>query len=183
MNSVNDYKTKSFQEALKKSFNTDNPMAIPKISKIVINVGVGEAVENQELIDLIKQELMKITGQIPQISKSKKSISAFKLKAGVPIGCKVTLRKNKMLDFLFKLIHAILPRIRDFRGISPKSFDKKGNLNIGIPEYLLFPEIKFDEVKKNFGLGINIYTTTNDSRQAQKLLENYGLIFQKGEKE
>lgn len=180
MNSPDFYTTKEFKQALEKSFNCHS-LAIPRVTKIIVNIGVGKATEDKQLVELAKHELSKITGQISQETVAKKAISAFKLRKGMPIGCKVTLRGKNMNNFLFKLINTVLPRIRDFRGIKIKNFDQHGNLNIGIREYLIFPEINFDEMKKNFGIGINIFTTAKNTEQAKLLFENYGLIFEKGE--
>ncbi len=180
MNSPDFYTTKEFQKSLEKSFDC-NILAMPRIVKVVINIGVGKATEDKDLVTLAKNELYKISGQLPQYTISKKAISAFKLRKGIPIGCKVTLRGKNMNNFIFKLINTVLPRIRDFRGVNIKNFDQHGNLNIGIREYMVFPEINYDEVKKNFGVGVNIFTTAENSEKAKLLLENYGLIFEKGE--
>jgi large subunit ribosomal protein L5 len=181
MNAVSNYKSKEFQTKLMGVFKTTNPMHLPRISKVVVNVGAGQALADKEFIKVVDKGLARITGQTPVNTKAKNSIAGFKLKAGLVIGSKVTLRGDKMHDFLFKLINAVLPRIRDFKGVSDKLFDGQANMNIGLREYALFPEIKFDEITKPFGLGVNIHTTAKSKEEARQLLEAYGLIFIKDE--
>ena len=154
-------------------------MEVPKVEKIVINIGVGDASSNPKTIDKVVAELSKITGQKPVVTKAKKSIAGFKLRAGMPIGVKVTLRGQKMYDFLDKFISISLPRIRDFQGLSPKSFDQQGNYTIGIKEQIIFPEINYEEVDKVRGMEISIITTTSDNIIALLLLKKMGFPFKK----
>lgn len=170
-----------YQEAvvpkLKEKFNYSNPMQIPKIDKIVINMGLGEAIHNIKIIDSAVDELKQISGQQPVITRAKKSIAAFKLREGMPIGCMVTLRKNRMYDFLNKLINIALPRVRDFRGISGKAFDGAGNYSLGIKEQLIFPEIDYDKIDKIKGLNISIVTTAKTNEEGKELLKLLGMPF------
>ena len=165
--------------ALKEKFNYQNVHQIPKLEKVVINMGVGEAVQNAKILDGAVEELTKIAGQKPVVTRAKKSIATFKLRAGMPIGCMVTLRGEKMYDFLQKLINVTLPRIRDFRGVSAKSFDGRGNYSLGIKEQLLFPEIKYDDVSVVKGMNISIITTANTDDEARELLALLGMPFRK----
>ena len=165
--------------ALKEKFNYQNVHQIPKLEKVVINMGVGEAVQNAKILDGAVEELTKIAGQKPVVTRAKKSIATFKLRAGMPIGCMVTLRGEKMYDFLQKLINVTLPRIRDFRGVSNKSFDGRGNYSLGIKEQLLFPEIKYDDVSVVKGMNISIITTANTDDEARELLAQLGMPFKK----
>ena len=165
--------------ALKEKFNYQNVHQIPKLEKVVINMGVGEAVQNAKILDGAVEELTKIAGQKPVVTRAKKSIATFKLRAGMPIGCMVTLRGEKMYDFLQKLINVTLPRIRDFRGVSSKSFDGRGNYSLGIKEQLLFPEIKYDDVSVVKGMNISIITTANTDDEARELLAQLGMPFKK----
>jgi large subunit ribosomal protein L5 len=170
-----------YQEAvvpkLKEKFNYSNPMQIPKIDKIVINMGLGEAIHNIKIIDSAVDELKQISGQQPVVTRAKKSIAAFKLREGMPIGCMVTLRKNRMYDFLNKLINIALPRVRDFRGISGKAFDGAGNYSLGIKEQLIFPEIDYDKIDKIKGLNISIVTTAKTNEEGKELLKLLGMPF------
>ena len=154
-------------------------MQVPKITKIVINVGVGDAVVNPKCIEDVKEELGLITGQVPLITKAKKSIAAFKLREGMPIGVKVTLRNKKMYDFLEKLINIALPRVRDFRGVLNTSFDNQGNYNLGVKEQIIFPEIDYDKIKKIRGMDIAIITTAITKKESRLLLSKLGMPFQK----
>ncbi|MFA6431195.1 MAG: 50S ribosomal protein L5 [Candidatus Margulisiibacteriota bacterium] len=154
-----------------------NPMQVPHLVKIVINRGVGEAKENPKVMDIAAAELMEITGQKPLIVNSKKAISAFKLRANIPIGVKVTLRGTKMFDFLNKFVNLSLPKIRDFKGVSPKSFDGRGNYSLGIKEQLIFPEIDYDRVDKPRGMDITFVTTAKTNDEAKELLEAFGIPF------
>ena len=163
--------------ALKEKFNYQNVHQIPKLEKVVINMGVGEAVQNAKILDGAVEELTKIAGQKPVVTRAKKSIATYKLRAGMPIGCMVTLRGEKMYDFLQKLINVTLPRIRDFRGVSTKSFDGRGNYSLGIKEQLLFPEIKYDDVSVVKGMNISIITTANTDDEARELLAQLGMPF------
>ena len=155
------------------------PMLAPKIEKIVVNIGVGDAVANSKMLEAAMSDLEKITGQKPIETKAKKSIASFKVREGHKIGCKVTLRGEKMYEFLDKLISISLPRVRDFRGVSPKSFDGRGNYTLGIKEQLIFPEINFDEVVKVRGMDIVIVTTAKTNEEAFDLLKELGVPFRK----
>lgn len=162
---------------LMKRFGFKNPMQVPKLEKIVINMGLGEAVANPKIIDAAVAELGAITGQKPVVTRAKKSIANFKLRAGLPIGVKVTLRREKMWEFLDRLVALSLPRVRDFRGTSPKAFDGCGNYTLGLREQVVFPEINFDKVDKPRGMNITVCTTAGDDAQAKALLEFLGMPF------
>ena len=163
--------------ALMKEFGYKNVMQAPKLEKIVINIGLGEAKDNVKLLESAVEELRTITGQQPVIAKAKKSVSNFKLREGQPIGVKVTLRGRLMNDFFDKLVNISLPRVRDFRGVSPKSFDGRGNYALGIKEQLIFPEIEYDNVYKIRGMDIVIVTTANSDDEARSLLKAFGMPF------
>ncbi len=163
--------------AIAKEFDIKNTMAIPKIEKIVVNMGLGEAISNSKLLDTATEELRTITGQKPVITKAKKSIAAFKLRQGLNIGAMVTLRGDRMYEFLDRLISIALPRVRDFRGISGKAFDGRGNYTLGIREQLIFPEIDFNKVDKTRGMNISIVTTAKTDEQARALLKSLGMPF------
>lgn len=163
--------------ALAKEFGIKNPMAIPRIEKIVVNMGLGEASANSKILDVATEELKAITGQKPVITKAKKSIAAFKLREGMSIGTMVTLRGARMYEFLDRLISVALPRVRDFRGISPKAFDGRGNYTLGIREQLIFPEIDFNKVDKTRGMNISIVTTAKNDEEARALLKALGMPF------
>jgi large subunit ribosomal protein L5 len=163
--------------ALAKEFDIKNPMAIPKVEKIVVNMGVGEAIANGKILDIATEEMRVITGQKPVITKAKKSIAAFKLRQGMNIGTMVTLRGERMYEFLDRLISVALPRVRDFRGISGKAFDGRGNYTLGIREQLIFPEIDFNKVDKTRGMNISIVTTAGNDDQARSLLKALGMPF------
>ena len=165
--------------ALMKKFGYKSVMQIPKLDKIVINVGAGEAKENAKAIDAISGDLAKITGQNPVVCKAKKSVANFKLREGMPIGVKVTLRGERMYEFLDRLFNVALPRVRDFRGINPNSFDGRGNYNMGIREQLIFPEIDYDKVDKVRGMDICFVTTANTDEEARELLSQMGAPFTK----
>lgn len=165
--------------AMMEKFNYKNPMEIPRLEKIVINMGVGEAKENPKALDAAVNDLSLIAGQKPVITKAKKSVAAFKIRAGMPIGAKVTLRGNRMYEFLDKLINIALPRVRDFRGVSPKSFDGRGNFAIGVREQLIFPEIDYDKIDKIRGMDIIITTTAKTDEEARELLSLLGMPFRK----
>jgi len=165
--------------SLMSKHNYSTKMLVPKIEKIVVNMGVGDALANSKMLEAAVSDLEKITGQKAVETTAKKSISSFKLREGNKIGCKVTLRGEKMYTFLDKLISISLPRVRDFRGLSPKSFDGRGNYTIGIKEQLIFPEIKFDEVVKVRGMDIVIVTTANTNEEAYDLLKELGVPFRK----
>ena len=160
-------------------FGYKSVMQIPTIDKIVINMGIGDAVSNSKVLDEAVAELALITGQKPVITRAKKSIAGFRLREGMPIGCKVTLRGERMYDFLDKLVSVSLPRVRDFRGVSKKSFDGRGNYTLGVKEQLIFPEIDFDKVNKVRGMDIVVVTTANTDGEARELLTQLGMPFQK----
>ena len=163
---------------MKKELNIPNILAVPKIKKVVINVGCGEAAGNKKIVDKVMEDILLISGQKPLITKARKSIAAFKIRRGLPIGVKVTLRGKRMYDFLEKLFKIVLPRIRDFHGIPSSSFDGKGNLNIGLPDQTLFPEIDYDKMDKIRGVEITIVTTAQTNDQAKYLLKGMGLVFE-----
>lgn len=163
--------------ALAKEFDIKNPMAVPKIEKIIVNMGLGEASANAKILDVATEELKTITGQKPVITKAKKSIAAFKLRQGMSIGTMVTLRGDRMYEFLDRLISVALPRVRDFRGISAKAFDGRGNYTLGIREQLIFPEVDFNKVDKTRGMNISIVTTARTDDQARSLLKGLGMPF------
>jgi large subunit ribosomal protein L5 len=173
-------KTKYLEEivpALRQEFNYSNVMQIPKVEKVVVNMGVGDAVQNAKALDVAVGELTTIVGQRPVITKAKKSVSAFKIRKGMPIGTKVTLRGERMYDFLEKVINVALPRVRDFRGVSPKAFDGRGNYTLGIKEQVIFPEIEYDKVEKIRGMDIVIVTTAKTDEEAKSLLAHLGMPF------
>jgi large subunit ribosomal protein L5 len=174
---LKDYYSKTVVPALIKEFNYKNPMQVPKMEKIVINMGLGEAISNVKIIDGAVQEMAAITGQKPIINKAKKSIATFKLRQGMPIGCSVTLRKNNMYEFFDRLVNAALPKVRDFRGISPNAFDGRGNFSIGLQEQTIFPEIEYDKVEKVKGMNITIVTTARTDDEARLLLKLMGVPF------
>lgn len=163
--------------ALAKEFDIQNPMAVPRIEKVIINMGLGEASANSKILDVATEELKSISGQKPVITKAKKSIAAFKLRQGMSIGTMVTLRGDRMFEFLDRLISVALPRVRDFRGISAKAFDGRGNYTLGIREQLIFPEIDFNKVDKTRGMNISIVTTAKSDDQARSLLKALGMPF------
>ncbi len=152
-------------------------MQVPKLQKIVLNMGLGEAIHNIKLIDSAKAELTIIAGQKPVVTRAKRSIAAFKLREGMPIGCMVTLRRTRMFDFYYKLVNATLPRVRDFRGVSGKSFDGHGNYSMGIKEHIIFPEIDYDKIDKIKGLNISIVTTALTDEEGKTLLKMLGMPF------
>jgi large subunit ribosomal protein L5 len=168
---------KEIAPALAKEFDIKNPMAIPKVEKVIVNMGLGEASANTKILDVASDELKAITGQKPVITKAKKSIAAFKLRQGMSIGTMVTLRGDRMYEFLDRLISVALPRVRDFRGISGKAFDGRGNYTLGIREQLIFPEIDFNKVDKTRGMNISIVTTAKNDEQARSLLKSMGMPF------
>jgi len=164
--------------ALMKEFGYTNPMAVPRIEKIVINMGVGkEAQTNSKVFDQAAMEVSTVSGQKPVITKAKKSIAAFKLRTGMPVGVSVTLRGERMYEFLDRFVNAVLPRVRDFRGVSPRAFDGRGNYTVGIKDQLIFPEIDFNKVDKLRGMNISIVTTARDDDQARSLLKALGMPF------
>jgi large subunit ribosomal protein L5 len=163
--------------ALMKRFGYQNRMEVPRLEKIVINMGLGEAIQNIKILDSAVQELSQITGQKPIITKAKKSIAQFKLRTGMPIGCMVTLRKERMYEFFSRLVNVALPRVRDFKGLSGKSFDGRGNYAIGIREQLIFPEIHYDKIDKVKGMNIIIVTTAKTDEEGKELLKLLGMPF------
>ena len=159
------------------SFGFKNPMQVPRLDKIVLNMGLGEAIQNIKILDSAAEELRVISGQKPVITRAKRSIAAFKLREGMPIGCMVTLRRAKMYDFYTKLVNIALPRVRDFRGISGKAFDGRGNYSLGIKEQLIFPEIDYDKIDKIKGLNVTIVTTATNDAEGKELLKLMGMPF------
>jgi large subunit ribosomal protein L5 len=164
---------------LRSDLKIDNVMQVPRISKITINMGVGEAVADKKVMDAAVADLTKITGQKPLITKSRKAIASFKIREGLPIGAKVTLRGARMYEFLDRLISIAMPRIRDFRGVSPRSFDGQGNYSLGVKEQIIFPEIQYDQVDQIRGMDITITTTATDDRHGRALLEAFNFPFRK----
>ena len=168
---------KEVAPAIAKEFGISNPMAIPRVEKVVLNMGMGEAIANAKILDTAVEELRTITGQKPVITKAKKSIASFKLRQGMPIGVMVTLRGDRMYEFLDRFVSIALPRVRDFRGVSPKAFDGRGNYTIGVREQLIFPEIDFNKVDKLRGMNITIITSARNDEQARALLKGLGMPF------
>jgi large subunit ribosomal protein L5 len=162
---------------LTKEFSYRNVMEVPKLEKIVINMGLGEAIQNVKILDSAAAEMMSIAGQKPVITKARKSIASFKLREGMPIGCMVTLRKEKMYEFLDRLVNVALPRVRDFKGVSPKGFDGRGNYSLGVKEQLIFPEINYDKVDKIKGMNITVVTTAKTDEEGRALLKLLGMPF------
>ncbi|SFM41378.1 LSU ribosomal protein L5P [Gracilibacillus orientalis] len=179
MNTLKEKYNDEIVSSLVEKFNYDSVMEVPKVDKIVVNMGVGDAVQNTKALDAAVEELAQITGQKPVITKAKKSIAGFRLREGMPIGAKVTLRGERMYDFLQKLIDVSLPRVRDFRGISNKAFDGRGNYTLGVKEQLIFPEINYDQVNKVRGMDVVIVTTADSDEEASELLTKLGMPFQK----
>ena len=167
------------KDALQKKFNYKNSHQIPIIKKVTLNMGLGEAVQNPKVVESATKQLALISGQKPVITKAKKSIAGFKLREGMPIGCMVTLRNLQMWNFLDKLLHIAMPRIRDFRGISPRSFDGEGNYTLGIKEQLIFPEIEFDEIDHVRGLNITLVTSAHNDKECFIMLQELGFPFRK----
>ncbi|WP_447987614.1 50S ribosomal protein L5 [Nitrospira sp. Nam74] len=163
--------------ALMKEFGYKNPMQVPKVERVVLNVGMGEAIQNVKLLESAVTELGIITGQRPVVTKAKKAIAGFKLRQGMPIGAKVTLRNDRMYEFLDRLVSLALPRIRDFRGVSPKAFDGRGNYTLGLKEQLIFPEIQYDNVASIHGMDITIVTTATTNDEGKALLRHMGMPF------
>ncbi|ACL03600.1 50S ribosomal protein L5 [Desulfatibacillum aliphaticivorans] len=164
---------------LQEEFGYSNAMQIPRLSKVVLNMGLGEAIQNNKILEGAVDELTLISGQKPVVTKAKKSIAAFKLREGMPIGVTATLRRDRMYDFLNKLVNVTLPRVRDFRGISPKAFDGRGNYTLGIREQIIFPEINYDRIDKVKGLNITIVTTAKNDEEGRRLLTLLGMPFRK----
>ena len=174
---LHDHYKKVVREAMTKEFGYKNAFEVPKLDKIVINMGVGEATADSKKINLAVAELTAISGQKPVITKARKSIATFKLREGMAIGCKVTLRRQQMYEFLDRLVNIALPRVRDFRGVSGKSFDGRGNYTLGLKEQLVFPEIDYDKVDKVRGMDIVICTTANTDKEAKALLRGFNMPF------
>jgi len=162
---------------LTKEFSYKNVMEVPRLEKIVINMGLGEAIQNIKILDSAAQELSAISGQKPVITKARKSIASFKLREGMPIGCMVTLRKDRMYEFLDRLVNVALPRVRDFKGVSPKGFDGRGNYSLGVKEQRIFPEINYDKVDKIKGMNITVVTTARTDEEGRALLKLLGMPF------
>ncbi|NCU18102.1 50S ribosomal protein L5 [Pallidibacillus pasinlerensis] len=179
MNRLKEKYLKEVVPSLMEKFNYKSVMQVPKVEKIVVNMGVGDAVQNAKNLDMAVEELSLITGQKPVVTRAKKSIAGFRLREGMPIGCKVTLRGERMYDFLDKLVSVSLPRVRDFRGISKNAFDGRGNYTLGIKEQLIFPEIDYDKVSKVRGMDIVIVTTANTDEESRELLAQLGMPFKK----
>ncbi|MBA9028860.1 MULTISPECIES: 50S ribosomal protein L5 [Bacillaceae] len=179
MNRLKEKFQKEITPALMSKFNYKSVMQVPKVDKIVINMGVGDAVSNSKALDVAVEELALLSGQKPVVTKAKKSIAGFRLREGMPIGAKITLRGERMYDFLDKLVSVSLPRVRDFRGVSKKSFDGRGNYTLGVKEQLIFPEIDYDKVSKVRGMDIVIVTTANTDEESRELLTQLGMPFQK----
>jgi large subunit ribosomal protein L5 len=174
---LKEYYKKEVVPALIKAFDYKNPMEVPRFVKIVVNMGLGEAVQNVKVLDSAVEEMTKIVGQKPVITKARKSIATFKLRQGMSIGCCVTLRRERMYEFFDRLVNVALPRVRDFRGIPPKSFDGRGNFALGLKEQIIFPEIDYDKVEKVRGLNIAIVTTAKTDDEARQLLKLMGMPF------
>ncbi len=168
---------KNIVPALMKEFQYKNIMEVPSVEKIVLNMGIGEAITNSKALDAAVEELATISGQKPVITKAKKSIAGFKLRAGMPVGCTVTLRRDRMYEFLDRLVNVALPRVRDFRGVSGKAFDGRGNYSLGIKEQLIFPEINYDKIDKVKGIGIVIVTSARSDEEGKALLRLMGMPF------
>ena len=179
MNRLQEKYNNSVKAELVNKFNYKSSMQIPKLEKIVINMGCGDAVANSKVLDDAVEELTLIAGQKPVVTKAKKSIANFKLREGMPIGCKVTLRGERMYQFFDKLVSISLPRVRDFRGVNPNAFDGRGNYTLGVKEQLIFPEINFDKIKKIRGMDIVIVTTANTDEEGRTLLTLMGMPFRK----
>ena len=176
---LQEYYREKIVPQLRKDLAVENPMQVPRISKITVNMGVGEAVADRKVMDAAVADLTKITGQKPLVTKSRKSIASFKLREGLAIGCKVTLRGARMYEFLDRLISIAMPRIRDFRGVSPRAFDGRGNYTLGVREQIIFPEIQYDQIDQVRGRDITITTTATDNKQGRALLEAFNFPFRK----
>jgi large subunit ribosomal protein L5 len=172
-----EYYENEVKSALVRRFKYKNVMQVPRIEKIVVNVGLGEAIQNVKALDAASHDIMLITGQKPVITKAKKSIASFKLREGMSIGCMVTLRRERMYEFYHKLVTIVLPRVRDFKGVSPKSFDGRGNYTLGLKEQTLFPEIEYDKIDKVRGMNITISTTAPSDEEGFELLKLMGMPF------
>ncbi|HSM89446.1 MAG TPA: 50S ribosomal protein L5 [Desulfobacterales bacterium] len=177
MSRMKDLYEKEVVPKLIETFKYKNVMEVPKFSKVVLNMGLGEAIQNVKILETAAEELKAIAGQHPVITRAKKSIAAFKLREGMPIGCMVTLRQERMFDFLQKLVNVALPRVRDFRGVSAKAFDGRGNYSLGIKEHIIFPEIDYDKIDQIKGLNVSIVTSARTDEEGRELLRLLGLPF------
>ncbi len=177
MSHMKEFYEKTVVPALKEKFKYSNMMQVPKVQKVVLNMGMGEAIHNIKVLDAAVEELTAISGQRPVVTRAKKSIAAFKLRTGMPVGCMVTLRKQRMYDFLNKLVNIALPRVRDFRGVSGKAMDGRGNYSLGIKEQIIFPEIDYDKIDKIKGMNISIVTTAQTDEEGKELLKQLGMPF------
>ena len=177
MSQLKEFYEKETIPKLVEAFNYKNIMQVPRLEKVVLNMGMGEAIQNIKLLDAAVEELQIIAGQHPVITRAKKSIAAFKLREGMPIGCMVTLRRNRMYDFFYKLVNVALPRVRDFRGISGKAFDGRGNYSLGIKEHIIFPEIDYDKIDRIKGLNISVVTSAQNDEEGKELLRLLGMPF------
>ncbi len=177
MSQLKMYYDKEVVPTLMATFKYKNIMEVPKLKKIVLNMGLGEAIQNIKLLDSAVEELKVISGQQPVVTRAKKSIAAFKLRTGMPIGCMVTLRRIRMWDFFYKLVNIALPRVRDFRGISSKAFDGRGNYSLGIKEHIIFPEIDYDKIDRIKGLNVSVVTTAQSDEEGKELLKLLGMPF------
>ena len=177
MSQMKEYYEKEVMPALVDTFKYGNIMQVPKLEKIVLNIGMGEAIQNIKVLDSAVEELTAVAGQRPVITRAKKSIAAFKLRTGMPIGCMVTLRKQRMYDFLNKHVNIALPRVRDFRGVSGNAMDGRGNYSLGIKEQIIFPEIDYDKIDKIKGMNITIVTTAKTDEEGKELLKKLGMPF------
>jgi large subunit ribosomal protein L5 len=177
MSQLKEFYEKEAVPKLIETFKFKNIMQVPRLKKVVLNMGLGEAIQNIKLLDSAAEELQIIAGQHPVITRAKKSIAAFKLREGMPIGCMVTLRHNRMYDFFYKLVNVALPRVRDFRGISGKAFDGRGNYSLGIKEHIIFPEIDYDKIDRIKGLNISIVTSAQNDEEGKELLRLLGMPF------
>lgn len=179
MNRMREFYENEIIPTMTKKFNYTNKMAVPKLEKIVINMGVGEAKDNAKVLESAVKDLQTISGQKPILTKARKSVANFKIREGMNIGCKVTLRGSRMYEFADRLINLALPRVRDFRGVNPNAFDGRGNYALGIKEQLIFPEIEYDKVDKVRGMDVIIVTTANTDEEARELLTLFGMPFRK----
>jgi large subunit ribosomal protein L5 len=177
MSQLKEYYDKEVVPKLKETFSYKNMMEIPKLEKVVLNMGLGEAIHNIKLIDSAVEEMKLIAGQQPVVTRAKKSIAAFKLREGMPIGCRVTLRRDRMYDFFNKLVNVALARVRDFKGVSGKAFDGKGNYSLGIKEHIIFPEIDYDKIDAVKGLNVSVVTTARNDEEGKELLKLLGMPF------
>jgi large subunit ribosomal protein L5 len=177
MSQLKEFYEKEAIPKLIEAFDFKNIMQVPRLEKVVLNMGMGEAIQNIKLLDAAVEELQIIAGQHPVITRAKKSIAAFKLREGMPIGCMVTLRRNRMYDFFYKLVNVALPRVRDFRGISGKAFDGRGNYSLGIKEHIIFPEIDYDKIDRIKGLNISVVTSAQNDEEGKELLRLLGMPF------